>query len=71
MALDKEKLKSDLTTAIKGINPLTDDTIAKVAEAIANKIDEYIKGAEISVTVPSMAVSNNSTPEITVAGTIA
>lgn len=60
MALNLEKFKTDLGTALKEAAALNDkDNVAKetalqnVANKLAEKIDAYIKTAKVSVTVSS------------------
>lgn len=60
MALNLEKFKTDLGTALKDAAALNDkDNVAKetalqnIANKLADKIDAYIKTATVSVTVSS------------------
>lgn len=49
MPLVKATLKAQLEADFKGIKLGEDDAAAKVAEAVANRVDAYIKSATITV----------------------
>jgi hypothetical protein len=49
MPLNKLLLKADLESDFKSIKLGNDDAAAKVAEAVANRLDAYIKTATVTV----------------------
>lgn len=60
MALVAATLKAQLEADFKAINLGSDDAAAKVAAAIANRVDAYIKSATVTVS-PGIPVSTAGT----------
>jgi hypothetical protein len=54
-------LKAQLEADFKSINLGSDDAAAKVAEAVANRVDAYIKTATITVN-PGIPVATAGSP---------
>ena len=59
--LVKQTLQAALLADFKSINLGSDDAAAKVAEAIANRVDAYIKTATITVN-PGIPVATAGSP---------
>jgi len=69
MALVSAALKAQLEADFKGINLGSDDAAAKVAEAIATRVDAYIKSATITVNTTVTGVCATPAGPGTITGT--
>jgi hypothetical protein len=70
--MTKAELATNINTRVQAINPMTPGTNVGqiVSNIIADEVDAYVKDMTITITVPALAVSNNSTSEVQLTATI-
>jgi hypothetical protein len=69
MSLNKGKLKADIKNALKSGDNLQDseEALEKVANAITNAVDSYIKTATVTVTVQGIITTGSPSTQTQVA----
>jgi hypothetical protein len=70
--MTKDNLANNINTRIQAINPMSPgmNVGQMVSTIIAEEVDAYVKDMTVTVTVPALAVTNNSTSEVQLTATI-
>lgn len=69
--MTKAELATNINTRVQEIHPGEGVNVGQVVSTIiAEEVDAYAKDMTISVTVPALAVSNNSTSAVELTATI-
>lgn len=70
--MTKEQLANNINTRVQAINPMAQgmNVGQVVSTIIAEEVDAFCKAMSISITVPSLTVTNNATESVTLTATI-
>lgn len=70
--MTKEQLSANINTRVQAINPMGAGVNVGelVSTIIAEEVDAYCNDMTISVTVPALTVTNNTTNEVQLTATI-